>query len=128
MVALVIQSDHAHNDVRAFLRENREQLVLPSITVGEIGQVIGSRGGTLAEVRLLRLLAGGAYPLVEAASADYARAADFVERYADFPLGTVDALIAAMAERLGVTSILTLDRRHFGAIRPRHCERFTLVP
>jgi uncharacterized protein len=59
---------------------------------------------------------------------DYLRAAELVEKYADFPLGTVDSLIVAMAERLRVTTILTLDRRHFGAIKPLHCESFTLVP
>ena len=56
------------------------------------------------------------------------RAAELVEQYADFPLGTVDALVIAIAERLGVTSIFTLDRRHFGAVRPRHVDAFTLRP
>ena len=60
--------------------------------------------------------------------ADYLRAADLVEQYADFPLGTVDALIVAIAERLDVTTLLTLDRRHFGAIRPTHRASFEIVP
>ena len=59
---------------------------------------------------------------------DYGRAADLVEQYADFPLGTVDALIVAIAERLNVTTTFTLDRRHFSVIRPRHVEAFTVVP
>ena len=32
------------------------------------------------------------------------------------PLGTTDASIVAIAERLGVTQIATLDHRHFGAV------------
>jgi hypothetical protein len=33
-----------------------------------------------------------------------------------------------MAERLDITTILTTDRRHFGVVRPSHCERLRLVP
>ncbi len=81
-----------------------------------------------AEVRFLRSIGQGELPVVDPLLVDYERAAWFVEKYADFPLGTVDALIAAMAERMKVTTLFTLDQRHFAAIQPAHCERFTLVP
>jgi predicted nucleic acid-binding protein len=59
---------------------------------------------------------------------DFARMAELVETYADFPLGGTDASVVALAERLRAPIILTLDRRHFGAITPRHCEAFELLP
>ncbi len=59
---------------------------------------------------------------------DWPRIADLVERYADLPLGTADASVVALAERFGATTIVTLDRRHFGVIRPRHCAAFALLP
>ena len=62
------------------------------------------------------------------ADADLARAADLMTAYADLPLGFVDASIIAMAERLGITTILTTDRRHFAVVRPAHCDRLRLVP
>jgi uncharacterized protein len=40
----------------------------------------------------------------------------------------VDATIMAMAERLGIQTILTLDHRHFSAYRPQNLDAFTLVP
>jgi predicted nucleic acid-binding protein len=40
----------------------------------------------------------------------------------------VDASIIATAERLGVARVYTLDRRHFGLVRPRHVDSFTLRP
>jgi predicted nucleic acid-binding protein len=52
--------------------------------------------------------------------ADIARAADLVEKYADLPLGTADACVIALAERLGVTRVATLDKRHFSVVKPRH--------
>jgi hypothetical protein len=33
-----------------------------------------------------------------------------------------------LAERLNVTRIATLDRRHFTVVRPRHSTAFELVP
>ena len=93
-----------------------------------MGHFLPLRAGARSEAQFLRMLAGGTFPVIDATLPDYARAAELVERYADFPLGTVDALIVAMAERLNVTTILTLDRRHFGAIQPAHCEKLTLAP
>jgi len=34
----------------------------------------------------------------------------------------------AIAERLGVTQIATLDHRHFATVQPAHCEAFELLP
>ncbi len=48
------------------------------------------------------------------------------ETYLDLPLGIVDAAVAAIAERLGLTEIATLDYRHFTVISPRHVQAFTL--
>jgi predicted nucleic acid-binding protein len=51
-----------------------------------------------------------------------------VTTYADLPLGTTDATVIALAERLGVREIATLDRRHFTVVRPRHVPALTLLP
>jgi len=51
-----------------------------------------------------------------------------VKVYADLLLGAVDASVVAIAERLGVKEIATLDRRHFSVVRPRHAEAFSIVP
>jgi predicted nucleic acid-binding protein len=40
----------------------------------------------------------------------------------------VDASIVAAAERLDITEIATLDRRHFAIVRPHDAEAFTLLP
>jgi hypothetical protein len=51
-----------------------------------------------------------------------------VERYSDFPLGGTDASAAVLAERLGTDLIVTLDRRHFGAIRMSNGQPFRMLP
>ena len=76
----------------------------------------------------MRLFSSGYLTLSDLTAADLDRAAELVERYADFPLGTTDATIVAVAERLEITTIATLDVRHFSAVRPRHVDAFTLLP
>lgn len=127
-VAVLLARDQWHGSVTSFIASNRDPIVLPSTTIAEVAYFLGERSMASVEAQFLRDVAVGAYPILDPVPADYLRAADLVEQCADFPLGTVDALIVAMAERLGVTTVLTLDRRHFGAIRPVHCESFTFVP
>jgi predicted nucleic acid-binding protein len=59
---------------------------------------------------------------------DIRRMAELVETYVDLPLGIVDAAVIAIAERLQLTEIATLDQRHFGVVRPSHTRAFTLLP
>jgi hypothetical protein len=40
----------------------------------------------------------------------------------------VDAAVIAIAERLQLTEIATLDHRHFTVVRPRHTAAFVLLP
>lgn len=42
---------------------------------------------------------------------------ELVETYEDLGLGTVDAYVIAVAERLGAVIIATLDRRYFSVVR-----------
>lgn len=128
MIALFLPRDASHRRVREFVRDNRAPIVLPTPAVTEVSYFLTRRAGATEEAEFLRGIGRGSVHLTEPELADYLRAADLVDQYANFPLGTVDALIVAMAERLKVTTVLTLDRRHFGAIRPAHCESFTLVP
>jgi hypothetical protein len=59
---------------------------------------------------------------------DLSRAIEILEQYRDAEFGMVDATVMAMAERMKIKTILTIDRRDFSFFRPRHCDAFTLVP
>ena len=48
--------------------------------------------------------------------------------YENLPLGTTDATVIAVCERLRLTEVASLDRHHFSVIRPRHVERLRLLP
>jgi uncharacterized protein len=64
--------------------------------------------------------------VVEPTSGDYGLMSGLVAQYEELPLGGVDAAVVAIAERLGLAEVATLDRRHFSVVRPRHVSAFTL--
>lgn len=47
---------------------------------------------------------------------DLERAAELARRHKALKLGLVDAVVIAVAERLGAEAIATLDLRHFSAV------------
>jgi uncharacterized protein len=128
LIASFNDEDPDHQRCADILLQPGQAFSIPSVVITEVSYFLARERKFAEEVRFLRVLGHGSLPVLDPIPADYLRAADLVEKYADFPLGTVDALIVAMAERLKVTTILTLDRRHFAAIKPLHCESFTLVP
>lgn len=73
-------------------------------------------------------MVAGTFVVVDLTIADYDRMAALVETYGDFPLGTADASVVAVAERLRIPEVATLDHRHFRAVRPRHAPAFALLP
>ncbi len=103
-------------------------LIVPTLVITEVAYLIASRLGWQAETRFLGDLAAGEMSLEPVDPKDILRIAELVARYHDLPLGTVDASVIAVAERLGVTEVATLDRRHFTVVRPRHVEAFNLLP
>ena len=102
------------------------RLVVPALAVAEATYFVGRRLGSTAESRFLNGI--GKLDIEGPSQEDFARMAELVEKYADFPLGGTDASVIALAERLDAPIILTLDRRHFAAVAPRHREAFQLLP
>ena len=102
--------------------------MIPTLVITEVSYLVGTRLGATAEVRFLGDLASGHLGVEPVAAGDWIRIAELVHAYRDLPLGTTDASVVAAAERLGATTVATMDRRHFSVVRPRHCAAFDLVP
>lgn len=110
------------------LRLAGRRLLVPQTVVAEVGYMLASWVSTEVEAKFLDAVAAEDFEVVNLTSADFARIAELVRGYDDLPLGTTDASVIAVAERLYVREIATLDRRHFTTVRPSHVEAFTLLP
>jgi uncharacterized protein len=116
--------DHAAS-VDALQRPDLE-LVIPALVVAEATYLVGRRLGPKAEARFLQGL--GQVEVESPSSDEWDRISELVDEYADLPLGGTDASIVTLAERLDATVVITLDRRHFTVVRPRHRDALELLP
>lgn len=98
----------------------------PALVISEAAYLIASRLGSAAEAVFVRSL--GRFEVEAPTPEDWDRIADLVERYADFPLGASDASVAVLADRLGTDTVVTLDRRHFAALRSQAGGSYRLLP
>ncbi len=119
-------ADDAHAECLEVLARPDLQLVLPALALAEATYFVGRGLGPSAEGAFLK---GAAEPDLETPTGDdLERMSELVERHRDLPLGGTDASVIALAERLDAEVIVTLDRRHFAAVKPRHRESFELLP
>jgi predicted nucleic acid-binding protein len=130
VAAALVGDDHHHECVELFtgLHMAGRSLLVPGTVVAEVGYMLAREAGARVESLFLSAVADGDFELVDLTSADMRRAAQLVERYADLPLGTTDATVIALAERLEICEVATLDRPHFSVVRPSHVQVLTLLP
>jgi len=126
LYAAADEDDADHEASLAVLARADLRLVIPALVIAEATYFVGRRLGPASEAAFLDGLAG--LDIEGPGEADLARMAELVEEYADFPLGGTDASVVAVAERLDAPIVVTLDRRHFAAVRPRHRTAFELLP
>jgi len=102
--------------------------VVPTLVITEVVYLLSTRVGTEAEIRFIGDIAAGNLIVEPVAAGDWLRIAELVGTYRDLPLGAVDASVIAAAERLDVSQVATLDRRHFTVVRPAHVAALSLLP
>ncbi|MCP3819858.1 PIN domain-containing protein [Streptomyces sp. A3M-1-3] len=127
-IAAFNSKDARHAECLEVLETHPGPLLVPGPILTEVCYLLATRSGPRAEAMFLRTLESEELRLVPLLSGDLSRMADLVEQYADLPLGAADASVFAIAERLGVADVATIDLRHFRVVRPRHVDALTLLP
>jgi len=110
------------------LLRSRDDLAIVAPVVAETAWLIEDWLGPRVEASFLRLVTSARFDLVDLVPDDYERCLELIETYEDLGLGFVDASIIAVAERLGQSTLATLNHRDFAVVRPAHRDAFELVP
>jgi predicted nucleic acid-binding protein len=124
--ALADRDDAWHARAVAWVGKVREPLLTAVTVVSEVAYLVATRLGDEVERRFIGSIVARELLVEDLKDQDWARAAELMRVYPT--IGFVDASVVAIAERLRLASIATTDRRHFTSIRPRHRDRFDLVP
>ncbi len=127
LLSALDQSQRYHRDCAAALEAAAAPLLLSPFVLAELDYLLARHVGHQAQSAFLEEVARGAYRLEPFSAADVGRAKELIDRYADLQVGLADASIVVLAERHGVTEVLTLDERHFRAMRVMR-RRFKVLP
>ena len=128
LLAALDVSQRQHPLCRAALEAAEGPLLLSPFVLAELDYLLMRHVGAHAQAALLNEVARGAYRLESFTADDVGRAGEIMRRYGDLQIGLADASIVVLAERHGTTDILTLDLRHFQALRVGARKRFRILP
>ena len=121
-------SESEHQATIRVLENIREPIVLPIPAITENAYLLARDINNEAAADFIASLAATELTLEIPRQEDYSRSAEILRQYSDAKLDFVDTMIVAIAERLNITRVLTLDRRDFQLIRPMHCSGFEILP
>lgn len=128
LLAALDAADPDHARCARLLTDATEDLVVPALVLAELDYWCSRRLPGEAWIVFLEDVIDGVYRVEPPTPGDLERCRELQGSYRDLGLGVVDASIVALAERLGETKVATLDRRHFGVVRPRHVKALQIVP
>jgi len=126
LIALVDIDDGHHRACTKSLAGIREPLgtVWPVLAEAmyQVGDVPGARAA------IWQLFERGAVQLLLLDEGDIPRIRELMEKYADLPMDLADAALVRVAERDGLRTVFTVDRRDFGIYRLKGRRRLAILP
>ena len=126
LIALLDRADPAHEACVASLKTLRSPMVTVWPAFTEAMYLL--RGSWLAQKALWSSLETDALALAPLDEVDAPRLRELMEKYRDLPMDLADAALVRVAEREDLTTIFTLDRKHFSTYRAGRRRRFSVLP
>lgn len=111
--------DGFHEPMHALVERYSGEILIPSPLIVEIDYLLGKMLGVEAEVDFVRDLLNGVFRLQPVEKGLLGRCSELMSQYRDLHLGLADTLVMATAERLRVRRVMTVDQRHFRAVKLR---------
>jgi hypothetical protein len=128
LLSAIDASQTHHRAAAAALGQAEAPRLLSPFVLAELDYLLATRVSRSAEQALLGQVADGVYQLESFDAADIARANEILDQYADLDLGLADASLIVLSERHDLIDLLTLDERHFRAVRGPGGRPFRVLP
>ncbi len=128
LYAQLNENDLAHKVVSSVSFSPLDAIYLPTPAITEVTFLLQRDIGRNAVADFIAAIPKLDLIVESPTAGDYTRTAEILRQFHDNKIDFVDACIVAMAERLNITKILTVDHRHFRSFDPKHCSAFELIP
>jgi uncharacterized protein len=128
IIAAIAADQRHHRECARAIREATPPRIITPFILAEVDYMLQKFVGVDGELEFLREVANRVYELVQFDESDVRQCTRIIEDYKDLNIGLADASIVLWAERFDITDVLTLDERHFRAIRVGRRRRLRLLP
>jgi len=125
-VALLDPRDAHHAAASTHFSENLHRLITTEAVVVEASHFAARKRGDAA--RVLECLISVQVPIISLHLPMHEQCVHLLRRYADVPMDYADATLVALADRLRISRVFTLDRRGFRSYRGARGVPFELLP
>jgi predicted nucleic acid-binding protein len=127
LIALLNSTDSYHTECRDLFRrlDRAFYTTLPAIT--EAMHFVGKHGGNRSRQALCSLIHSGDLLIEHPSPHELIRMCELIDKYSDCPMDFADASLVALAERLGLTRIFTVDYNDFSTYRLQGNRLFTII-
>ena len=128
LLSAIDVSQRHHRAARHALESAAPPWILSPFVLAELDSLPATRVNQAAERALLDEVGRGVYRLESLDAGDIQAPERVIARYRELDIGLADASIVVLAHRYGVRDVLTLDERHFRALRAAGGRPFRLHP
>lgn len=129
LLAAMFKDQNQHEACARALRDAEPSRIMSPFVLTELDYMIVKFAGVGAEIKFLNEILGSVYEVAPWTVDDLISAHEVIRRYEALRIGLADASTVVLAEKYGIYDILTLDERHFRAMRPEGRKKgFRLLP
>jgi predicted nucleic acid-binding protein len=128
LLAALFPDQRHHQECARALREAGAPRILSPFVLAELDYLIEKYAGVDAELLFLDDVGRGAYELATFSKDDVEETRQVISKYRDLHLGLADASLVILSLRYDTRELLTLDERHFRAVRPTGRRSFRILP
>ena len=128
LLAALMPSQPLHRAAREARDGDAGPFLLSPFILAEVDYFVSKWAGAAAELEFLAEVSRGAYLLAPFEADDLAEAAAVIDAHRELEIGLADASIVVLAGRYRTNRVLTLDERHFRALRTPAGKPFTILP
>ncbi len=127
IVGLIDKGCQQHEVISDIINKSDINLIVPSPVIPEVCYMLNKKFGPLIEIRFLEEIISVNFQIEIIKFPDILRTVEILNKYKSLNIGFVDGSIIAIAERLKINQILTLDRKHFSAVIPVGFDYFEML-
>jgi len=128
LLAMHDPREKSHLDLRKIAQSRKQELIVSPYVVAEFDYMISKANSSEFSLRALNNLLIAPFELVQLTTEDFIKATEVMAKYHDLSIGITDASLIALAARFETSKIMTLDRRHFSAMKLLSGKPVQMIP